>query len=258
LPKYGTSLSDFREEANRILSAARAEGILLRLIGALAFNVHCPKFAYMQQMLGRSFSDLDFASYGNQAGRISRFFPELGYKEDFMVTRLFGRGRLLFHDQSEAKRHCDVFLDKLEFCHDITFQGRLEIDDPTVPLAELLLEKMQIVRLNQKDIVDTVMLLREHAVGDSDTETVNAAYIAQLCARDWGLWKTFTTNLDVMRKFVDGERRLSEEDKNDVSSKLEKLLARVNEKPKTAGWKLRARVGESRKWYRDVEELSRV
>jgi hypothetical protein len=175
-----------------------------------------------------------------------------------MVSRLFGRNRLLFHDNIVTKRHCDVFIDKLEFCHDVNFHGRLEVDDPTVPLAELLLEKMQIVKLNQKDIVDTIMLVREHELGDSDNETINAGYIARLCAADWGLWKTLTTNLGRVRKSVEEERKLSDEDKNDVISKVEKLSTRVNYEPKTTSWKLRARVGERRKWYRDVEEMTRV
>jgi hypothetical protein len=240
------------------LGAAKSEGVLLRIMGALAFNIHCQKFGHMQHMLGRSFTDLDFATYGKEASKISKLFTELGYQEDFMVTRLFGKGRLLFHDNGDSKRHCDVFLDKLEFCHDISFQERLEADAPTVPLAELLLEKMQIVKLNQKDIIDTIMLLREHEIGDSDKETINARHIARLCAVDWGLWKTVTTNLDHVKQLARGMEKLSDEVKADVSSKIEQLLARVNEEPKTTGWKLRARIGEKRKWYRDVEELSRI
>jgi len=175
-----------------------------------------------------------------------------------MVTRLFGTRRLLFHDDGESKRHCDVFLDKLEFCHDIPFQDRLEADEPTAPLAELLLEKMQIVQLNQKDVIDTIMLLREHETGDTDRDTVNADRVAHLCARDWGLWKTVTTNLDRMRQLTSAMQKLSNDDKANVTSKIEKLLTRVEDEPKTTSWKLRARIGEKRKWYRDVEELSRI
>jgi hypothetical protein len=117
---------------------------------------------------------------------------------------------------------------------------------------------MQIVKINQKDIIDTIMLVREHELGDSDNETINAGYITRLCAADWGLWKTLTTNLDRVRKSVEEESKLSDEDKNDVNSKVEKLSTRVNDEPKTTSWKLRARVGERRKWYRDVEEITRV
>jgi hypothetical protein len=258
LPKYGTVLSDFREEAARIMDAARAEGVLLRLIGAVAFSLHCQKFSHMQEMLGRSFSDLDFASYGANATKISKFFPEVGYEEDFMVTRLFGRNRLVFHARNHTNRHCDVFLDKLEFCHTIPFEGRLEIDNLTVPLAELLLEKMQIVKLTEKDAIDAVMLIREHEIGDSDNETIKSTYMAQLCAKDWGLWKTFTINLDRLKKFIADKEKLSNEDKKDINLKIDQLWARIDNEPKTTAWKLRARIGEKRKWYKDVEDVTRV
>jgi len=239
------------------VNAARAENILLRLLGALAFRTHCPKFAYMQEKLGRTFTDIDFASYAKQSSKISELFLALGYEEDFMVSRLFGKNRLLFHDNNN-KRHCDVFLDKLEFCHDVPFEDRLEADHPTVPLAELLLEKMQIIKLNEKDVIDTIMLLREHQIGDGDQETINATRIAGLCAGDWGLWKTVTTNLQRVEEFSSTREQLTSEDKADVGSKIKNLQKRIEDEPKTTRWKLRARIGEKSKWYRDVEELSRT
>jgi len=255
--KYGSICNDFLEEAHRILGAAQAEGVLLRLLGALAFRMHCPKFGYMQDKLGRAFSDIDFASYGNQSSKINKLFLLLGYQEDFLISRLFGKARLLFHD-IQRKRHCDVFLDKLEFCHDIHFRNRLEVDELTLPLAELLLEKMQIVKLDEKDIIDSIMLLREHQIGASDKETISAARIAELCARDWGLWKTVTTSLRRVESYALRKQELSEEDKGDATSKIRSLLALMEREPKTTAWKLRARVGENKKWYRDVEELSRI
>jgi len=241
---------------HRITDAAKSEGVLLRLLGALAFHIHCPKFSYIQEMLGRTFTDIDFASYKKETTRINALFTELGYQYDVRVRALFG-SRLIFYDTSGTSRHCDVFLDKLEFCHDIVFQDRLEVDDPTIPLAELLLEKMQIVKLEEKDAIDTIMLLREHPIGGSDNEMINADYLARLTSRDWGLWKTFTTNLENVRKATQTHEKLSEEDRNDVASKITALRGRIDEEPKTRGWKFRSQIGEKRKWYRDVDELVR-
>jgi len=256
LAKYGNAHPDFIEEVNRIMDAAKAEGVLLRLLGALAFHIHSPKFSYMQGMLGRSFSDIDFASYRQESSLITKLFTDLGYQHDTRVRALFG-SRLVFNETSGTNRHCDVFLDKLEFCHDVVFQDRLEVDYPTVPLAELLLEKMQIVKLNQKDAIDTVMLLREHQIGGSDDDTINADYLARLTARDWGLWRTFTFNLENVGKITQTLEKLSEEDKKDVISKITALRARIDGEPKTRGWKIRSQIGERRKWYRDVDELVR-
>jgi hypothetical protein len=255
--KYGTACPEFVDEALRIVHAAQSESVLLRLLGALAFNIHCPKFSYIQQALGRSFSDLDFASYRKYRGKISKLFSDLGYQEDLHVTALFGTNRLIFYDKSGNSRHCDVFLDKLEFCHDVTFQDRLELDEPTVPLSELTLEKMQIVKLNEKDVIDTIMLLREHAVGSSDKETINADYIAILTARDWGLWRTLTMNLDRVQQATQSYEKLSTEDRADVDTKIKKLRTRIDEEPKSRSWKLRSQIGDKKKWYREIEELSR-
>jgi len=256
LAKYGTVRPDFLEEVRRIMDAAKTEGVLLRLLGALAFHIHCPKFSYMQEMLGRKFTDIDFASYRKQSSKISKLFADLGYQHDVRVNALFG-SRLIFYDASGSSIHCDVFLDKLEFCHDVVFQGRLELDDPTVPLAELLLEKMQIVKLNEKDTIDSIMLLREHEIGGSDDDTINADHLARLTARDWGLWRTFTINLENVRKAAQAFDKLSEEDKKDVDSKITALETRIEREPKTSGWKFRSQIGERKKWYRDVDELVR-
>jgi hypothetical protein len=148
-------------------------------------------------------------------------------------------------------------LDKLEFCHDIDFKNRLEVDYPTIPLVELLLEKMQIVKLNQKDVIDTIMLLREHQIGGTDNETINADRLAILTAHDWGLWRTVTTNLENVRKEVQTNQKLSEEDRKDVDAKITVLRTRIDGEPKSRGWRMRAQIGEKRKWYRDVDELLR-
>ena len=257
LSKYGNARPDFLEEAQRIVNAAKNEDILLRLLGALAFHIHCPKFSYMQELLGRSFTDIDFASYRQESSKINKLFVELGYQYDVRVRAIFG-SRLVFYDSSGTNRHCDVFLDKLEFCHDIDFEKRLEVDFPTIPLVELLLEKMQIVKINEKDIVDTMMLLREHEIGGSDNETINADRLSKLTSRDWGLWKTITVNLRKVQSATQANQKLTEEDRNDIDSKITALMKRIDDEPKSSGWKIRARIGEKRQWYRDVDELVRA
>lgn len=257
LSKYGNAAPDFLQEVNRILAAAKNEDVLLRLLGALAFHIHCPRFSYMQELLGRTFTDIDFMSYRQESSRINKLFVDLGYQYDVRVRALFG-SRLVFYDSSGTNRHCDVFLDKLEFCHDIDFQGRLDVDYPTVPLVELLLEKMQIVKLNEKDVIDTMMLLREHQVGGSDNETINVDRLAKLTSSDWGLWKTVTINLQKVKNAAQTNQKLSDEDRHDIDSKADALMRRIDEEPKSRGWKIRARVGEKKKWYRDVDELVRA
>jgi hypothetical protein len=242
-------------EATRIVEKAKAEGIPLRIFGAAAIFYHCPAYSCLFESLGRRPGDIDLAAYEKHSSKVADLIEGLGYEEDTTVTA-FGSGRLIFRRKSDGM-HCDVFLGKLQMSHTISFEKRLELDYPTVPLADLLLSKMQIFKLNDKDAVDTAVLLREHPLGTSDKETVNTKYIAQICAKDWGLWRTLTDNLKKVSSLIKGYSALDEADRQDISAKVEALLGTLDSVPKSLSWKMRARVGDSRKWYNEVEDLYR-
>jgi hypothetical protein len=257
--KYGEIQEDFYTERTRILDALQQkenQHIVMRLIGALAFRTHCPQFGYIQDRLGRKFTDIDFASYPRFFKDISRLLTELGYVENKQVTQLFGDRRLLFNDPV-FDRHIDIFGDVLDFCHVINFSGRLEADSQSLPLAELLLEKMQIVRINEKDLIDTIMLLREHPLGESDQETINLRILLPLLSNDWGFWRTVTGNLRMVDEVLNDYPGLTDEDRQGVRARLHELQERLDAAPKSFRWKTRAAIGEKMKWYKDVEELSR-
>jgi hypothetical protein len=257
--KYGDILEDFSAERSRILDALSQEEnkhVLMRLVGAQAFRTHCPKYGYIQDRLGRKFTDFDFVSYPRFGRDVRRILTDLGYEEDKQVTQLFGDRRMLFRDPA-FERHTDVFYNALDFCHPVNFIGRLEKEELTVPLAELLLEKMQIVQINEKDLIDSVMLLREHPIGDTDDETINAGIIAGILGKDWGFWRTFTANLKLLDGKLDTYKGLSAEDRRVVHGRIQELQGRIDAAPKTLAWKARAQIGDRVKWYKDVEELER-
>jgi hypothetical protein len=256
--RYGEIQADFFSERTRIIEALNQkenQHIIMRLIGALAFRTHCPQFGYLQDALGRVFTDIDFATYTRYIADVTRLLAELGYQEDKMVTRLFGENRLLFHDERNG-RHIDVFIDRLDFSHVLPLTGRLEAENETLPLAELLVEKMQIFHINEKDLIDTIMLLREHTVGEGDKETINATVVCQLAANDWGLWRTMTENLAHVSERLPQYAQLEAEDRRIVHERIDALLARIASQPKTMRWKVRSAIGERVKWYKDVEELA--
>ncbi len=245
---------EFIREAQRIVTAAREHKITLRLLGALAFNYHCPRYNYLQEKLGRVFTDTDFGARSSDREAIGKLFASLGYEEDVQVNVLYGEGRLIFNNLHNGL-HSDVFLDKLDFCHPIPLAKRLDVDELTIPLAELLLEKMQIVQINQKDIIDTIMLFREHGVGTNDNETINGQLIAELCAKDWGLWRTVTMNLDKVSQLMAQFKDLTTEDIAVVSGRIQNTLDYINKQPKPTSWKLRNKIGDRVKWYKEVDEL---
>ena len=244
----------FENEVKRITEVARQGGLMLRLLGSLAFQVHCPQYGFLQAKLGRAYTDIDFAGYAKQARPISQMLTGLGYNEDREIFVVTEGSRAIFENSTNGI-HVDVFYEKLDFCHVIRWNGRLEADWPTIPMAEMLLEKMQIVKINEKDLIDTIMLFLEHPLGDADTETINIAQVARLCAADWGLWRTTTMNLQKVRQIAETYPQLSSADKATVARQVETALAHLEAEPKPLAWKLRARVGDRIKWYKDVDEV---
>jgi hypothetical protein len=244
----------FLNELHRIIDASDKAGLQLRVIGSLAFQMHCPQNGSLQQAMGRAYTDIDFAGYRKQAREIKALMSGLGYSEEQEVYIVSEGNRSIFNHATNGL-HVDVFYDKLDFCHEIHWNGRLEVDTPTIPLAEMLLEKMQIVKINEKDVIDTIMLLLEHPLGDIDKETINMSLVSQLCAKDWGLWRTTTMNLEKVRQLAQGYPQLSPEQKNHVVVRVGDALARMEAEPKPMAWRLRNRVGDRVKWYKEVDEV---
>ncbi|HBG74151.1 MAG: hypothetical protein A2X25_04095 [Chloroflexi bacterium GWB2_49_20] len=244
----------FESELKRIIKASDDAGVLLRVIGSLAFQMHCPKYGYLQAAMGRAYTDIDFAAYRSQTKEIKGLMKTLGYTENREVF-IVSEGERSIFDRPEVGLHVDVFYDKLDFCHTIFWEGRLEVDHPSIPLSEMLLEKMQIVQINEKDIIDTIILLLEHTLGDNDKETINIDRISRLCSSDWGLWRTTSMNLDKVRQLAQGYEQLTDEQKKYVTSQVRAALERMEKEPKSMAWKLRSRVGDRVKWYKEVDEV---
>jgi len=240
----------------RIIKAADERGIPLRLMGAVAVRIHSPGSLKLHtEILNRILTDIDFMTYMKYAKQVRKLFKDLNYVLDEAVARI-AESRDIFHDNYN-NRIVDVFYDKLDMCHTINFKGRLEVDHPTIPLADIVLEKLQIVKINEKDIKDLIVLFNEHPIGDTDKETINAKYIAKLLAKDWGFWYTATTNLKKLRDKFINMYKLPEDIVNRVKSRINELLEAIDKEPKSMKWKMRAKIGTSKKWYKEVEEVIR-
>jgi hypothetical protein len=249
-----TEREKFEKEVKRIIEASNNAGLMLRVIGSLAFQIHCPKYGYLQAVMGRAYTDIDFAAYKKQSREIKTLMAGLEYIENREVF-IISEGNRAIYENSHNNLHVDVFFDKLDFCHVISWADRLELDAPTIPLSEMLLEKMQIVKINEKDVIDTIMLLLEHPLGENDKDTISIARVARLCSNDWGLWRTTTMNLEKVGKLAAGYPQLSEDLKSQVQTQVKQAIARIEAEPKSMAWRLRARVGDRVKWYKDVDEV---
>jgi len=253
------NFNEFASEIRRIISEADKRKIPLRIMGGAAIRMHCPKHEGMYEKLKRTPKhDMDFVTYGKFRPLTKAFFVDLGYEPyvSLMMTGATGRHRQIFNDK-EGNKAIDVFLGRLEMCHVIDFEGRLEVDSPTVPLAELFLQKLQVVQLNEKDIQDTMILLLEYDFGNSDKEEINGSYIASTLAKEWGFYYTVRTNLGKIKEFLHDYKALTDADKSVIAERIDKVSKIIEAAPKTMSWKMRARVGPSVKWYNMVEEVQR-
>jgi hypothetical protein len=243
---------DIVAETERLLALAEDRGVPLRALGGIAVRLRAQ--ADLAPALQRPYGDLDFAAAPGRSRDLAALFEEAGYEPDRDFNAVRGNRRLLFVDL-EHERKVDVFVGDVELCHRIPIAARLEVDPRTVPLAELLLTKLQIVELNEKDVRDTVALLAGHGVAEEDGETLNGRVVAEACAADWGLWRTITANLAACEEHVD-DYDLDDDSKRLVRSRIRALLDRIEREPKTRKWKLRARVGERVRWYDLPEEIA--
>ena len=244
-------LEDVVEEAGRVLRAASERGVPLRLLGGLAVRLHAPDG--LHPAVEREYKDIDFVTSRGKSRDAAELLSYLGYEANREFNALSGHRRLLFYD-TEHGRQLDVFVGSFEMCHTLPVADRIDLDPVTIPLAELLLTKMQVVELNEKDQRDILALLHHHDVGDGDRETINAGYIARLCASDWGLWRTLKMNVERSAGALPSYG-FSAEEQAAIAARLDALWAAIEAEPKSRKWKLRDRVGDRRRWYEEPEEV---
>jgi hypothetical protein len=249
-----TQQFDIEKEMYRLVEAANTKNIQLRTIGGLAVQVHNKK---KHPAFVREFGDLDFVVASKQRRDFETFMPTVGYSAHKQFNTLNGDQRqIYYHNDNEMK--IDIFVGDFEMCHKIPMENRLGADPVTIPLAELLLSKAQIVELNHKDLMDIASLLLNNEVGNGDVNTINLQILAQLCSLDWGLYKTTSINLGKMEEMIRQEdKSLSQEERYLIVSRSQKILKTFEDMPKPLPWQIRDRVGTRVKWYIEVEEVRR-
>ena len=243
--------ADMVEEAVRVAEEAERKDVALRLLGGVAIKVRARDG--LNPAFEREYADLDWITPKGKSAQAQKFFESLGYAPQTRFNAIYGRERLLYFDE-ENDRQVDVLVGNFRMCHEIPFGDRMSIEPLTVPLAELLLTKLQIIELNEKDVRDALALLHDHSVDEQDGDTVNAAHVAKLCATDWGLWRTFTANLEALESHLE-RYDLSAESKERITERVRALLDRIEREPKSFGWKMRAKIGDRKRWYDLPEEV---
>ena len=250
-PDQLAPLSDVRQEGLRLVHAAADRGIPVRLIGGVAVWARCPSTRIPQ--LQRDYGDVDIISLRKVSRDLIRFAQSMGYQSDKLFNALHGAQRLNFTDTSTG-RPLDVLLDQFAMCHTIELKDRLSIDPVTIPLSDLLLTKLQVVRINRKDLVDLTALLADHPLGGQEAGAIDLGRLTALLGKDWGFEHTARLNLDKLRTSV-ADFGLPEPMPGTVDKRIAGILAALDKGTKSLGWHLRASIGERIRWYELPEDV---
>jgi len=245
---------EYVERALGLVGQARERGLELRILGSLAYRLHCPANIELFEQMKRDLTDVDLAARSDQRRDVRAWLESLGFVVDQDLLVATEGKRYAFSDPGSGMI-VDIFFDELYFCHPIPLRDRLKLDYPTITPTDLLLEKTQIVEINPKDIKDSLVLLLEHPLDPSGEDAIDPGYVSRMLAADWGFYYTVTTNLEKLRlHLADGE--LSPEQAQTVEGRIDTLKRAIEEEPKTGKWKIRARIGPRKRWYQEVAEKS--
>ena len=259
-------------EAMALIDAAREGGVQLRLIGGLAIRRHCSDLDFMD----REYSDIDLVGLGPQADALDDVMTARGFVQNSYVARAT-EYRQLQYVTEEALRggmtmvgaaegepthdaplfdHVDIFVDVMMMDHDLDVRERLDLDDYAISPADALIAKLQIGKINQKDVHDAIALLKDvplAAEGEDDEAAIDVDYVADVCARDWGLHRDFTANLHVVAARV-ADYGLPADEVQRVRARLTVLDETIRREAKSLRWRARAVVGPRVAWRREIED----
>ncbi len=267
--------AEFCAESVDLVKRAQEAGVPLRILGAMAVYIHSshrPETLNRYRALERLgpgrplFTDLDVIGYAERQKDTQRFFQDtLHFTPDFHVNALFSGRRNVFR-HPEGLYDIDVFYDVLSFSHEVRFRDsvtgdRLGLDFPTITLADIVLEKLQIHHINRKDLVDLFMLLVGHEVANgSVADAVDGVHVARSVSCDWGFEYDARANLGKLRGLSDhvvAEGRATTDEQARVSAAIDRLIQLMDREPKTKEWRKRAKKGTAKPWFNEVDEIER-
>jgi hypothetical protein len=238
------------DEGRGVIADAEARGLRARLLGGIAIQLRLGD--RLDPAYARPCRDLDLICARKDGRGLEEVLVARGWEPAREFNALNGARRLLFRDPA-SEAQVDVFVGEFSMCHALPIADRLDCPGPALPATDLVMTKLQIVELNAKDRSDLFALLAGCAVRDGDDGAIEPGRVAELTARDWGLHHTFELNLAKLRAAIDaGEGPAA------ACGAIDALAAAMDAAPKSRGWKMRARIGERKRWYELPEEVDRA
>jgi hypothetical protein len=241
-------------EAIALARGAADAGLGLKLLGGLAVRVLCPQFPPRL----RAGQDMDFVCLSKGRKNVSAYLEKNGCQPDKRFNNLNGDRQMYF--TAPSGRPIDVMVDRLTMCHTLDLRpafGKLPL---TIDAVDVLLSKLQIVELNEKDARDTLHLLSGVPVSGSGADgsgaSIDSERFGKVLGADWGWWRTVTGNLGKLPALADEHPELVPPDPPlDPIAQSRRLLELAESAPKSVKWRLRSNVGDRVRWYELPEEV---
>lgn len=234
--------ADGLDAAGKIIDSAESRGVSMRLLGGLAFKYLCP--STKEPRFYRKNKDIDLAGRHEDVREIMKVMETLGYKPREIFNKLSMGQRLIYYDPLNRRR-VDIFLDEFVMCHKLDLRQCLLPGTHTIPITDLVMTKLQVVEMTEKEYLDLVAAFRDFDVSESESGIIGKK-IARACAKDWGLYKTFSKSLEAIREKA---RNLQSDDMNVIVTRVDRLRRMLEEEPKSLSWRVRGKIGEKAKWY---------
>lgn len=233
--------------ATDVIDAAAGAGITMRLLGGVAV-FHLASSA-RQPPLARPYGDFDVVVPARQGAAVARVFRQAGYAEDPHFNALHGAQRMIF--ASARGFVVDVIVGAFRMCHELDLGRDLPREGLTIYPADLLLTKLQIVKIEEKDLLDSVALLTDLPT-QGTSPVIDISRFVRPLAADWGFCHTVEANLAKVVTFA--RSRLESQAAHGVADTARRITEAMEAAPKSLKWKVRARAGERVAWYELPDE----
>ncbi len=237
--------------ATDAIAAASAGGFPMRLLGGIAVLELAD--SARRPPLQRAYHDFDVVVPQKAGASAARIFRDLGYGEDQHFNALHGAQRMIF--SSDRGFVVDVLVGTFQMCHRLELGRDLPETGLTVHPADLVLTKLQIVQIEDKDLRDAAALLADlpPGPGPEPGPLIDPDRFARTLAADWGFYHTVELNLPKVVAYA--ADHLDEPRAASVARTAASLSKAMQAAPKSVKWKVRAKVGEKVTWYELPEEV---
>lgn len=257
----GRTHQELAETGVEIVEAGASSGLDLRLLGGVAVRSHLGPSRASYDEVRPVPDDVDLLAPRKTSAAIQATMTSLGYEPDERLIAWRGDTRHRYYCTSESAPvlQVDVFLGTPPLCHRIDLAGAWTQPGPALPPTLLLLTKLQIVMVNEKDLVDAAFLLLDcpPAAGAAEAAAshgIDCGLVTGTLRRDWGFAHTVLENLEKAGGRLDA---LPPASRATASERLAELRGLIEAAPKSLRCRLREKVGTRWQWYQDVEELVR-